>query len=110
MYPISVSIKGENSCSNLLNEGDNNDERGRDKGPRPTDDRPRVESGEVEHVDAEHGAGPDADEERREKDASDVGGDLGGAELSDDDVERRAVVEVLALFQIQLSLLSKVQT
>ena len=93
-----------------MNEGDDNDESGRDEGPRPTDDRPRVESGKVEHVDAEHGAGPDADEERREKDASDVGGDLGGAELSDDDVERRAVVEVLALFQIQLSLLSKVQT
>ena len=71
---------------NLLNERDDDDERGRDKRPDPADDRPRVESGKVEHVDAEHGAGPDADEKRGEKDAGDVSGDLGRSELSDDDV------------------------
>ena len=91
----------------LLKERDDDDERGRGKGPHPADDRPCVESGKVEHVNAEHGAGPDADEQRGEKDASDVRGDLGGSELSDDDVERRSVVEVLPLFEIQLTLFSK---
>ena len=93
-----------------MNEWDDNDERGCDKCPHPADDCPRVESGKVEHVDAEHGAGPDADEERSEEDAGDVGGDLCGTELSNDDVEWRAVVEVLTLFEIQLTLLSKGKT
>ena len=95
-----------NRIANLLNERDDDDERGRDECPDPADDCPRGESGQVEHVDAEHGAGPDADEQRGEEDAGDVSGDLGGSELSDDDVERRAIVEVLAFLEIQLTLLS----
>ena len=92
-----------------MNERDDDDERGGDKRPDPADDRPRVESGKVEHVDAEHGAGPDADEQRGEEDAGDVSGDLGGSELSDDDVERRAIVEVLAFLEIQLTLIKDMQ-
>ena len=94
-----------NRIAYLLNERDDDDERGRDECPDPADDCPRGESGQVEHVDAEHGAGPDADEERREEDARDVRRDLRGAELSDDDVERGAIVEVVALFQVQFALL-----
>ena len=90
-----------------MHERYDDDEGGGDESPDSADDGPRVESGEVEHVDAEHGAGPDADEERREEDAGDVGRDLGGAELADDDVEGRTVVEVLALLQIQLSLVRR---
>ena len=90
-----------------MHEGDGDDEGGCDEGPDSADDGPGVEAGEVEHVDAEHGAGPDADEERREEDAGDVGGDLGGAELADDEVEGRAVVEVIALLQVQLTLVRR---
>ena len=90
-----------------MHERYDDDEGGGDESPDSADDGPRVESGEVEHVDAEHGAGPDADEERREEDAGDVGRDLGGPELADDDVEGRTVVEVLALLQIQLSLVRR---
>ena len=97
-------MTGTGALTNLLDERNSNNEGGGDKGPDSADDGPRVEAGEVEHVDAEHGSGPDADEERREEDAGDVGRDLGRAELADDDVEGRAVVEVLALLQVQLSL------
>ena len=93
-----------NKITNLLNERDDDDERGRDECPDPADDCPRGESGQVEHVYAEHGAGPDADKERSEEDARDVSRDLRRAELSDDDVERGAVVEVVALFQVQFAL------
>ena len=90
--------------SYLLEERHNNDEGRRDEGPRPRQDCPHVELGHVEEVDAEHGAGPDDDEEGGEEEAGDVGGDLGGAELPDDDVERGPVVEVVALLQVQLAL------
>ena len=106
MFRVEV-MKERCTCTDLLHERYDNDEGGGDEGPDSADDGPCVESGEVEHVDAEHGAGPDADEERREEDAGDVGRDLGGAELADDDVEGRTVVEVLALLQIQLSLVRR---
>ena len=69
-----------------MNKRDNDDECGRDKRPHPAYDRPCVELGKVQHVNAEHGAGPDADKEHGEKDASDVCRDLGRSKLSDNDV------------------------
>ena len=83
-----------------MNERDDNDECGRDKCPHPADDRPCIELGKVKHVNAKHRSRPDADKEHGEKDAGNVGGDLGRSKLLYNNVERRSVMEVLNLFKI----------
>ena len=52
----------------------------------------------------EHGSWPEAHEEECEQDGGDIGGDLGGAELADDNLQRRAVMEVFAVIKIQFTL------
>ena len=63
-----------------------------------------MEPVEIEHVCAEHRSRPDDDEQRGEEDAGNVGSNFGGAELADHDVQGRSVVEMFALFKIELSL------
>merc|ERR1719239_1777594 len=96
---------------NLLDDGNNflvhrhnHDEGCCTEGPHPADRCPDVEAVVVEDVGGEHGARPDADEEEGEEDGGSVRSDLGRPELPDDNLQRRAVVEILAVVQVQLSL------
>ena len=70
----------------LLEQRDEDNEGGGGEGPSSADHGPGVELSEVEDVDGEHGARPDNNEEDGEADSGNVGGDLGGSELADDDV------------------------
>ena len=90
--------------SYLLIERHNDNKASSNPCPRPAEHRPRLEPAQAKHVHTEHGSRPDADKERGEEESGNVGGDLGGAELADDDFEGRAVVEVGAFFQVQLTL------
>ena len=88
----------------FLVHGHDHDEGGRAESPHSADRRPDVEPVVVEDVCGEHRARPDADEEEGEEDGGGVGGDLGGSELPDDDLQGRAVVEVLPVVQVELAL------
>ena len=88
----------------LLDKGHDDDKGGGDEGPASAHGGPDVEAMEVEDVDREHAARPDADKQEGEGDGGDVGGHLGGAELADDDLEGGAVVKVFAVLEVQLAL------
>ena len=56
------------------------------EGPASADDCPGVELIVVKNVNGEHGSWPDDNKEDCEADSSNVGGDLGCSELSDDNL------------------------
>ena len=100
-----VPLKLLEDRHDLLDEGDQDYEGSGCEGPAPADHGPCIELGIVEDVNSEHGARPDDNKQDGEADRSDVGGDLGSPELADDNVKRRAVMEVLHVIQVQLSLI-----
>ena len=74
------------------------------EGPASADDCPGVELIVVKDVNGEHGSRPDDNKENCEADSCNVGGDLGGSELSDDNLKWGSVMEVFNIIKIQFSL------
>lgn len=73
-------------CSHLLEHWHYDDESRGTEGPELTHSGPCIELGEVEDVSTKHRSGPNANEEQCEGDGGNVGSDLGGSELADDDL------------------------
>ena len=88
----------------LLEEGEDDDDSSGGERPASADRGPDVEAVEVKDVNREHRSGPDTHEKYCEKNGGSVGCDLGSPELPDDNLQGRAVVEVLAVVEVELPL------
>ena len=103
-FVLLVSCKLLLNCPYFLEQWDQDNEGRCCECPSSADHSPGVELVVVKDVNGEHGARPDNNKQDCEADSSNVGGDLGSPELSDDNVQWWPVMEVLNIIQIEFSL------
>lgn len=94
----------------LLVERNNNDECGCDKGPSSTDNRPNIELRQIENSHTEHRTGPNANEQSREEESSNVSRNFGRTKFSNDNVQRRSIVKSVTFLEVQLALKCTIET